>query len=84
MQFRWDPVILTGAKYDLEVDAYGAVNAGKWAEETNQSFVVYQNITGNTFDHTFVGMQRGRWRVRAKIGNQICSWSPWLYFKYTI
>jgi len=84
MQFRWDPVNLPGVKYTVEVDAFGAVNAGKWAEETNQSFLTYHNIATNTFDHTFVGMQRGRWRVRAKVDGTMCSWSPWSYFRFTI
>lgn len=84
MQLRWDPVNISGVKYSVEIDAFGAVNAGKWAEETNQTFAIYHNISTYTFDHTFVGMQRGRWRVRAKIDGQNCSWSPWSYFKFTI
>lgn len=84
MQFKWDHVNVPGAKYTVEVDAYGAVNAGKWAEETGQSFAVYHNITGNTLDHTFVGAQRGRWRIRAKVGGKMCSWSPWSYFRFTV
>lgn len=83
MQFRWDPVNIPGVKYTVEVDAFGAVNAGKWAEETNQSFLTYHNITANTLDHSFVGMQRGRWRVRAKVDSMMCSWSPWSYFRFT-
>ncbi len=84
MQLRWDPVNIPGATYTVEVDAFGAVNGGKWAEAVNQSGVVYTNITGNTVTHTFVGMQRGRWRVRATIDGQTCSWSPWRYFTYTV
>jgi hypothetical protein len=84
MQFRWDPVNLPGLKYSVEVDAFGAVNSGKWAEETGQTFFIYHNIAGNTFDHSFVGAQRGRWRVRAKVDNTMCSWSPWSYFRFTI
>jgi hypothetical protein len=84
MQFRWDPVNLPGVKYTVEVDAFHAVNAGKWAEETNQVFAVYQGITTNTLDHTFVGAQRGRWRVRAQVGGKMCSWSPWSYFRFTV
>jgi hypothetical protein len=83
IQFRWDPVNLPGAKYMLEVDAFGAVN-GKWAEETDQSFIVYPNIAVNTHDHTFVGAQLGRWRVHAKVDGTLCSWSPWSYFRFTI
>jgi hypothetical protein len=84
LQFRWDPVNLAGVRYTVEVDAHGAVNGGKWAEETNQTFLQYHNIFGTTRDHTFVGMQRGRWRVRANIGSTACSWSPWSYFRFTI
>jgi hypothetical protein len=83
IQFRWDPVDIPGAKYSVEVDAIGAINAGKWAEEINQSFGVYTDISGQTHDHFFVGAQRGRWRVRSEIGGRACSWSPWSYFKFT-
>jgi hypothetical protein len=84
MEFRWDPVNLAGVTYSVEVDAFGAVNSGKWAEETKQTFLIYHNIPGATLDHTFVGMQRGRWRVRAKVDSTNCSWSPWSYFKFTV
>lgn len=84
MQFRWDPVNIPGVKYTVEVDAFQAVNSGKWAEETNQTFAIYHNITDNTHDHVFVGAQRGRWRVRAQVDGQVCSWSPWSYFRFTI
>lgn len=84
MQLRWDPVNLPGVTYTVEIDAFHAVNSGKWAEETNQSFLIYNNITTNTLDHSFVGMQRGRWRVRAKVDGKMCSWSPWSYFRFTV
>jgi hypothetical protein len=84
MQFVWDPVTLPAVTYSVEIDAYGAVNAGKWAEETKQTFLTYHNVKANTLEHTFVGAQRGRWRVAAKIGTTLCSWSPWSYFKFTV
>ncbi len=84
IQFKWEPVDIPGVKYTVEVDAFHAVNSGKWAEETNQTFGMYHNITGNTLDHSFVGAQRGRWRVRAQVGGRACSWSPWSYFKFTV
>jgi hypothetical protein len=77
-------VDLPDTKYTVEVDAFGAVRTGKWAEETDQTFAIYRDITTNTLDHTFVGAQRGRWRVRAKVGGKMCSWSPWSYFRFTI
>lgn len=84
LTFQWDPVNLPGVKYTLEVDAYHAINAGKWAEETGQTFCIYNNINGTTYEHSFVGAQSGRWRVRAVVDGRECSWSPWSYFKFTI
>lgn len=84
MTFRWDSIGLPGALYTVEVDAFHAVNSGKWAAETGQHFLRYYNIAGTTQDHNFVGMQRGRWRVKAKVGGRHCSWSPWSYFEFTV
>ncbi len=84
IELRWDPVNLKNVKYDVEIDAFGAVNAGKWAEATGQQFMFQHNITKNTLEHNFVGMQRGRWRVRAVVAGTKCSWSPWSYFKFTV
>lgn len=84
MELRWDPVNVPGATYSVEIDAFGAVKAGKWAEEEGRTFAIFHDITGNTLDHTFVGAQRGRWRVRAKIDGRECKWSPWSYFEFTI
>lgn len=84
MEFRWEPVDLPGVRYTVEVDAFGAVSGGKWAEQINKTFRIYPNISGNTLDHSFVGAQRGRWRVRAHVDGQICSWSPWSYFRFSV
>jgi len=84
IQFRWDPVSISGAKYRLEMDAFGARVANKWAEEVNQTFAVYNNLTTHTFEHNFVGAQRGRWRVGAIVNGRKCSWPPWSYFRFTI
>lgn len=84
MQFRWDPVNLSGSKYTVEVDAFHAVHSGQWAEQSGQTFRMYHNINQTTLDHEFVGMQPGRWRVRAVVDGTPCSWSPWNYFKFTI
>ena len=85
-----DPVVwddsynIPGARYTVEVDAFHAISAGRWAEEINRTFRIYHNISGQTHYHSFVGAQRGRWRVRAQIGGQNCSWSPWSYFRFTV
>jgi hypothetical protein len=80
MQFRWDPVNLPNVNYHLQVD----YDTGSWAEETGRSCYNYYNITSNTFDFSFVGMQRGRWRVRAAVDDRYCRWSPWSYFRFTV
>ncbi len=83
--FRWHPLDgLNNERYDLEVDAFHAINSGKWAEETGQTFLIYPNRLGNSLEHSFVGMQPGRWRVRARVDGKLCSWSPWSYFEYII
>lgn len=60
MQFRWGPVNLSGVKYHAQVDAFGAVTAGKWAEETGAYCYNYHNLSSNKLNHTLVGAQRGR------------------------
>lgn len=83
--FRWNPLDgLTNVKYDLEVDAFHAINAGQWAEETGQTFLLYTNRPGNSLIYYFVGMQPGRWRVRARVDGKVCAWSRWSYFEYKI
>ncbi len=84
MTFKWSPVGIPGATYSIEIDAFGAVNAGKWAQETFSTCAVYHNIAGTSFNHSFVGAQPGRWRVRAKIDGRYCNWSEWRYFRFTI
>lgn len=79
---QWDPVPIAGAVYNVEVDAFGAKAAGKWAAEVNATWLVSGNLGDCTYEHPFVGAQRGRWRVRAKLGGQTCPWSDWSYFTY--
>ena len=80
----WDPVNLNNVTYNVEVDAYGARKSGMWAAEACKTFIISNNISGNSYEHNFVGAQRGRWRVRARIGNIVCPWSDWQYFRYQV
>ncbi|MBU0945698.1 MAG: hypothetical protein KJ804_05235 [Proteobacteria bacterium] len=80
MQFRWDPVNIPNVTYHVQVDYY----TGNWAEETGRACYNYYNITEHTLDFNFVGKQRGRWRVRAKVDTTYCRWSPWSYFRFTV
>jgi hypothetical protein len=82
--FRWDPIGLSDVRYNIEIDAFGARVAGKWAAEAGLTWYVSGTLTDNNFEHLFVGAQRGRWRVRAKLGSKICPWSDWRYFNYTV
>lgn len=84
VQMRWSPVDLPNVKYSLEIDAHGAVSSGKWAEAIARSFFIKHNLTETHFDYSFVGCQPGRWRVRANIDGQACSWSPWNYFEFRV
>jgi len=82
--FRWNPIGLSNVRYNIEIDAFGARTAGKWAAETGLSWFVSNSLISNTFEHIFVGAQRGRWRVRARLGSITCPWSEWHYFNYTV
>ncbi len=84
MILEWEPVKINGVKYDVEIDAFHALATGKWAAETNQVWYIKHNISGNIFSHTFVGAQRGRWRVRSRIGNNVSPWCKWQYFRFTL
>jgi hypothetical protein len=81
--FRWDPICLSGITYQIEIDAFGARVAGKWAAEDGLTWLVSGSLWKNQYEHMFVGAQRGRWRVRARIGRIRCPWSDWNYFRYT-
>lgn len=82
--FQWDPVPVSGATYNVEIDAFGAKVAGKWAAEVNATWLISGAVPGCTYEHLFVGAQRGRWRVRANVGGRVCPWSDWRYFNYTV
>lgn len=82
--FQWDPVPVRSATYNVEIDAFGAKAAGKWAAEVNATWLISGAVSDCTYEHLFVGAQRGRWRVRANVGGRVCPWSDWRYFNYTV
>jgi hypothetical protein len=82
--FRWDPIILSGVTYNIEIDAFGARVSGKWAAEAGLTWLVSGTLVDYNYEHMFVGAQRGRWRVRTKVGSTLCPWSDWRYFNYTV
>lgn len=82
--FTWDPVALPGATYTVEIDAFGARSAGMWAAEAGTTWLVSGALPTASYEHVFVGAQRGRWRVRSRRGNDVSPWSDWRYFRYTV
>jgi hypothetical protein len=82
--FRWDPIGLSGVTYNIEIDAFGAKVGGKWAAETGSTWLVSGSLVDSSYEHMFVGAQRGRWRVRAKLGSITCPWTDWRYFTYMV
>jgi hypothetical protein len=84
--FRWTPITLpnTTVQYYVEIDAFGARVSGKWSADTGRTWLVSGPLNQATYEHFFVGAQRGRWRVRVKAGGILCPWSDWGYFRYTV
>lgn len=82
MVFSWDSVPLPNVRYIIEIDAYGAVKGGSWAEEHYKTFFVSKPLSQTSYHHSFVGAQRGRWRVRVQIGQTLYRWSDWQYFRF--
>jgi len=84
--FHWDSINLKGVSvtYNIEIDAFGAISAGKWAAEVGKTMFLSGALTDNNYEQLFVGAQTGRWRVRAKVGGLLCPWSDWSYFKFTV
>lgn len=80
----WERIGLNNVRYNVEIDAHSAIVSGQWAAESGNTWFVSGNLLDNNFEHLFVGMQRGRWRVRARVGSQVCPWSDWRYFRYTV
>ncbi|MCX7097260.1 MAG: C25 family cysteine peptidase [Methylococcales bacterium] len=78
--FQWDPVTIAGATYNVEVDAF----RGKWSAETNTTWLISGALIDTSYEHLFVGAQRGRWRVRANVNGRVCPWSEWRYFTFTV
>ncbi|MGL4629921.1 MAG: hypothetical protein ACRCVT_01850, partial [Leadbetterella sp.] len=73
--FNWTGISIPGVTYTIEIDAFGARNAGAWATETGEHWLVQSGISGTSFNHNFVGAQRGRWRVKANLGSINFPWS---------
>lgn len=85
-RFEWTPVAVEGVpvEYHVETDHFCCGWASDQAIESGKSHNYTYKTSKTYLDHLFVGAQRGRWRVRAKVGDILCPWSEWRYFCYTI
>lgn len=75
----WDAVGLSDVSYEIEYD----YNYGIWNFEKSGKSISVKNIKNTFYDMSFVGAQRGRWRVRAYSGTVAGPWSDWSYFRYS-
>lgn len=84
MNLNWDSIGLGSVAFNVEIDAFGARSGGKWAAELGLVWLVSGALSSTNYEHLFVGAQRGRWRVRAKVAGTVCPWSDWCYFTFTV
>jgi len=77
---QWDSMG-SGIVYDVEVDCLHCRQTGKWDSEVGGAYQI-KDINTNQTTFTFWGDNQGRWRVRARKGNQISPWSPWCDFSF--
>lgn len=81
LTLRWSAV--RGAiSYDVEIDCLGCRQKGQWDSQNGPALKVANDIKSTNYSYTFVGDNRGRWRVRAARGTMKSAWSPWWYFDF--
>jgi hypothetical protein len=80
---RWEAKRgLREAVYDIEIDCLNCTAPGKWDSDLSTSRLI-TGLTGTTVQYTFPQDNRGRWRVRARIGKISTKWSSWWYFTFS-
>lgn len=81
LTLRWSAV--RGAiSYDVEIDCLGCRHEGQWDSQNGPALKVASDVKTTNYSYTFVGDNRGRWRVRAARGTLKSNWSPWWYFDF--
>jgi hypothetical protein len=81
LTLRWGAV--KGAlSYDVEIDCLHCRQYGQWDSQNGPALEVASDIKATNYSYTFVGDNKGRWRVRASRGALKSSWSPWWYFDF--
>jgi hypothetical protein len=81
LTLRWGAV--KGAiSYDVEIDCLHCRQVGQWDSQNGPAWIVASDIKTTNYSFTFVGDNKGRWRVRASRGALKSSWSPWWYFDF--
>jgi len=56
---------------------------GEWGADCTY-FYPLENLSETSYSFFFVGMQPGRWRVKAKSEYGESDWSEWFYFRFWI
>ncbi len=75
----------SGAKsYTVELDCMSCCSRGKWCKDVGKKYRVVPKIKGTSYSFSWVGAQKGRWRVwaidaKGKAGKK----SAWRTFNYT-
>jgi hypothetical protein len=72
---------VAGVTYEVEIDCLDCTQPGKWDSDVGTSRKL-TNLTDTLVCYTFPADNRGRWRVRAKIGRILSRWSPWWGFSF--
>lgn len=72
---------VTGVTYEVEIDCLHCSSTGKWDSDVGLSRKL-TNLTDTRVRYTFPADNRGRWRVRAKIGRLLSRWSSWWGFSF--
>jgi hypothetical protein len=81
LTLRWSAV-RGAASYDVEIDCLHCRQPGQWDSQNGPAWKVASDIKATHYSFTFVGDNKGRWRVRASRGNLKSRWSRWWYFDF--
>ena len=77
---RWHPVS-QAVSYSVELDC---MSSGKWSTDVGKTYQIKEGLNGTTYNFNWVGAQKGRWRVWAKLGDgTLTDKSVWREFDYT-
>lgn len=80
LTLRWRGV-RGASSYDVEIDCLNCRQSGQWDSENGPAWKT-ASTKKTYYSFTFVGDNKGRWRIRAARGALKSNWSPWWYFDF--